>query len=509
MATEGSTGGHLGSPGAVSTGQAPARLRKNAIGVWGVVFLVVASAAPLTSMLGGVAPAVGIGNGIGAPGAWLLTGIVLLLFAVGYAAMTRHVTNAGAFYAYIAQGLGRPAGVGAAWVALLSYNVIQAALFGLFGFFAVMTFEARLGISLGWEVYAFGAMALVLMLGYLGISLSAKVLGVLLIAEVVILLIFDVAVITQGGADGLAFNSFSPSNVFEGAPGVAFIFAFATFVGFEATAIYGEETKDPKRTTPRATYIAVALIAVFYTVSTWAGVQAWGEGGAVAQAQTPEGLFLPANAEYVSAFSTKVMEWLLLGSIFAALLAFHNAAARYFFVMGREGLLPRGLASTHKRFGSPHIANFVQIAFAAVVVAAFAIAKEDPYAALFAWCSGVAAVGIIGLQMLTSVSVIAFFRRNGLDRRPWNTVIAPALGALGLAAALYLSIKNFDVLTGAPSDLVKLLWVLVPIFFVGGLAYAFVVRGRNAQQYERLGHFIDESPSAGSGSGTETHRVPA
>lgn len=486
---------------------ADTQLRRNALGVWGVVFLVVASAAPLTSMLGGVAPAVGIGNGIGAPGAWVLTGIVLLLFAVGYAAMTRHVTNAGAFYAYIAQGLGRPAGVGAALVALLSYNVIQAALYGLFGFFAVMTFEARLGISLGWEVYAFAAMALVLVLGYLGISLSAKVLGVLLVAEVVILLIFDVAVIAQGGADGLAFNSFSPSNIFEGAPGVAFIFAFATFVGFEATAIYGEETKDPKRTTPRATYIAVALIAVFYTLSTWAGVQAWGEGGAVAQAQTPEGLFLPANAEYVSVFSTKVMEWLLLGSIFAALLAFHNAAARYFFVMGREGLLPRGLASTHDRFGSPHVANIVQTAVAAVIVAAFAIAREEPYAALFAWCSGIAAVGIIGLQMLTSVSVIAFFRRTGLDRRPWNTVVAPALGALGLAVALYLAIANFDVLTGAKSDLVKALWVLVPIFFVAGLAYALVVRGRNTQQYERLGHFIEESPAAGSDA--ETHRVTA
>lgn len=504
-----STGNAAAPTGAVSTADAQPRLRRNAIGLWGVVFLVVASAAPLTSMLGAVVPPVAAGNGIGAPGTWLLTAIVLLLFAVGYAAMTRYVTNAGAFYAYIAQGLGRPAGVGAALTALLSYNVIQAALFGLFGFFAVTTFEARLGIDLPWEVWAFAAMALVLVLGYLGVSVSAKILGVLLVLEVLILLIFDIAVIADGGANGLAFNSFDPGNIFSGAPGIAFIFAFATFVGFEATAIYGEETKDPKRTTPKATYIAVALIGVFYTLTSWAGIQAWGEGRAVQQAQETQDLFFAANATYVSEFSTKVMEWLVLTSIFAALLAFHNAAARYFFAMSREGLLPAALSRTHARFGSPHVANLLQIAVVAVIVGAFAIAKEDPFLALFSWSSGVAALGIIFLQLLTSIAVIAFFRRTKHDTRPWNTVIAPALGALGLAVALYYGIANFDVLTGAQSDIVKLLWLLVPIFFIAGLVWALMVRGRDPQQYERLGHFIDEAPAIEPASDVEARRVTA
>ena len=500
-----------GNPAAPPAAQAATRggLRGNALGLWGVVFLVVASAAPLTSMLGAVVPPVAAGNGIGAPGTWLLTGIVLLLFAVGYAAMTRYVTNAGAFYAYVAQGLGRPAGVGAAAVALLSYNVIQAALFGLFGFFAVTTFEARLGIDLPWEVWAFAAMALVLALGYFGISVSAKVLGVLLICEVLILAIFDIAVIADGGAEGLSFNSFTPSEMFSGAPGVAFIFAFATFVGFEATAIYGEETKDPKRTTPKATYIAVALIAIFYTITSWAGIQAWGESGAVSQAQETQDLFFAANAEYVSVFSTKVMEWLVLTSIFAALLAFHNAAARYFFVMGREGLLPRALSHTHDRFGSPHRANLLQIAIVALIVGAFAVAGEDPFLALFSWASGVAALGIIFLQLLTAIAVIVFFRRTKHDTRPWNTMIAPGLGALGLLVALWYGIDNFDVLTGATSDIVKLLWVLVPIFFIAGLLYALSVRGKDPRKYEQLGHFIEEAPAPEPASDVEAHRVNA
>jgi amino acid transporter len=370
------------SVGATDTARstpAPDHLRRGALGLWAVVFLVVASAAPLTSMLGAVAPPLAIGNGIGAPGTWLLTGIVLLLFAVGYAAMTRYVTNAGAFYAYIARGLGRPAGVGAALVAVLAYNVIQAALFGLFGFFAEPILEEKLGIAVTWEVWAFLALVLVAALGYLGIGVSARILGVLLIAEVLILMVLNVAILIDGGPDGLSLDSFAPGNVFDGSIGVAFIFAFATFVGFEATAIYGEETKDPHRTTPKATYIAVALITAFYTLTSWAIIQAYPGEGAVATAQDPEasgGLFFVPNSELVGELSTSVMEWLLITSIFAALLAFHNAAARYFFVMAREGLLPRGLARTHPRHGAPVAANVLQIVIVAVIVAAFALAGE-------------------------------------------------------------------------------------------------------------------------------------
>jgi amino acid transporter len=486
------------------------RLRRDAIGLWGVVFLVVASAAPLTSMLGAVPAPLAIGDGIGAPGAWLLTGIVLLLFAVGYATMSRFVTNAGAFYAYIARGLGRPAGVGAAMVAVLSYNVIQCALFGLFGFFAKDILAAKLGLHAEWYVWAFLFMAVTAALGFFGIDVSAKVLGVLLLLEVTVLAILDVAVVLAGGDSGLALHSFSPSEIFSGAPGVAFIFAFATFVGFEATAIYGEETKDPKRTVPLATYVAVAVIAGFYSLSSWAIIQAYGEGDAVKQATENGGtFFFAANDRYVGHFTTSLMEWLLLTSIFAALLAFHNAASRYFFTMGREGLLPRSLSRTHPRFGSPARAGVLQISIAFAITLVFVLAGKDPYAALFAWFSGVAALGIIGLQCLTSISVIAFFRRTRLDTRPWNTAIAPGLGALGLAVAFYFGVANWDALTGATSGWVQWLWLSVPAFFAAGVGWAYAVRSRDPAGYERLGHFIDEAPPIEPASRVEEERLHA
>ena len=65
----------------------------------------------------------------------MLAGLLYLVFSVGFTAMSRHVGGAGAFYTYIAQGIGKPAGVGGALMALVTYCAVQIAIYGLFGVF--------------------------------------------------------------------------------------------------------------------------------------------------------------------------------------------------------------------------------------------------------------------------------------------------------------------------------------------------------------------------------------
>src|SRR5258708_36164818 len=112
----------------IEKGQPRQELRKDAIGLWSIVFFVVAAASPLIAMLGTVPIVLRSGNGVGAPAAWAIAGVILLLFSVGYSAMSRHITNAGAFYAYIANGLGRPVGIGGALGADPAYNTIPISL---------------------------------------------------------------------------------------------------------------------------------------------------------------------------------------------------------------------------------------------------------------------------------------------------------------------------------------------------------------------------------------------
>ena len=109
------------------------QLRKNSLGVGAVTFLVISAAAPLTAVAGGVPISMLLGNGAGIAGSFALVTAVLLLFAVGYVAMARHVKNAGAFYAYAARGLGGRMGGASALIAILSYNAMQIGVLGLLG----------------------------------------------------------------------------------------------------------------------------------------------------------------------------------------------------------------------------------------------------------------------------------------------------------------------------------------------------------------------------------------
>lgn len=121
-------------------------LGKNRLGVLGIVFFVVAAAAPLVGMTGAVPVAVVLGNGIAVPGTYLLVGITLLLFSVGYAAMSSHVTNTGAFFAYVGRGFGVIPGVASAFVSLFAYITIQLAIFGFFGVVLSSQFASVAGL---------------------------------------------------------------------------------------------------------------------------------------------------------------------------------------------------------------------------------------------------------------------------------------------------------------------------------------------------------------------------
>jgi len=440
------------------------RLAANRLGVAGIVFFVVAAAAPLVGMTGAVPVAIVLGSGAAAPGAYLAVGLVLLVFSVGYSAMSHLVSNTGAFFAYVGRGLGIVPGVGSAFVSLLAYLAIQLAIFGFFGAVASGQLEAKLSIDLSWWAWALIAWAIVLVLSLLQVDVGAKVLGVLMIVEVASLVLVAVAVLFQGGGpDGLNFwASFNPADIFEGgfqgSAGIALAFAFASYIGFEATAIYGEETKDPKRSVPVATYLAVGVIALLFAFTSWAVVSGVGTDNVVPEVAERSGdladpaqvLFSVAD-EYVGDWLSTLMSWLVLSSLFAGLLAFQNSGARYFYSMGRAGVLPRVLDRVNRR-GAPTVGTVAVSVVSLIVILLFVAADKDPVLHLFYWFSGLAVLAIVVVEILVSLAVIVYFRRTKEDTRVWNTLIAPALSIIGLALGAYLVMARFGLLAGTVAE---------------------------------------------------------
>lgn len=467
--------------------RAAGSLKPNALGVLGILFFVLSAQAPLTGIAGAVPIAVAIGNGPGTPAAYVAAGLIVLVFSVGFVAMGRHVVDAGAFYTYIGRGLGKTMGTGSAGVALFAYNTIQAAMYGLFGVIANGLVTRYFHVDVAWWVLALITMAIVQLLGMAGIEMGAKVLSVFVTAEVGILLVFGLVVFFKGGGpEGLAPGaSFSPGAALEGAPGVALMFAVASMFGFEATAIYGEEAREAHRTVPRATYLAVVLITGFFGFTSWMLISAHGASNSAAAAgkalesgDAAGFVFGPIDAQ-LGAWTGHVLPILLATSLFAGILAFHNSVNRYLFSLGRQGLLPRRLSTLNHRH-APRTAGAVQTGIAVLLVLPFALAGKDPVLHLFSWFSGIAVLAIMSLYLLTSLSVIVFFRRERVDTRVWNTLIAPALGLLGIAGAIWLIVSNFKTLIGGDATTATWLALTVPGMLVLGLALSRLPHARRA-----------------------------
>jgi amino acid transporter len=452
-------------------------LRANALGVAALLFFVLSAQAPLTGIAGASPIAMVLGNGTGVPGAYLLTGITIALFAVGFIAMSRHVVNAGAFYAYIGQGLGRRLGSGSALVAVTAYATVQAAMYGLYGVVVAGLVAQHLHIDIAWWGCALITMAVIQVLGVLGIDLGARVLALLVLAEISLLLLFDVLVLFRGGGpEGISVaSSFSPSEVFGGAPGVALTFAVASMFGFESTAIYSEEAKRPEKTVPRATYLSVALITGFFALTTWMFISSYGASKAVGQAGAAlkngdsTAFVFNAMSSEIGSWTGDVLPFLLATSLLAGMLAFHNSINRYVFALSRDRLLPTALDRVN-RHDAPWAASLVQTTIAVLLVMPFAILGKDPVLTLFSWFGGVAVLGVMVLYFLTSIGVIRFFRRTPVDTRPWQTLIAPALASIAIACVVWLILDNFTTLIGGSSGTALWLILAVPVAFVVGVA---------------------------------------
>lgn len=476
------------------------------LGVIAVAFMIVAASAPLTVIAGGVTSAFSVTHVLGIPFGYVLLAAVLAVFAIGYAAMSRFITNAGAFYAYIAQGIGRPVGVGSSILALLAYNAMQVGIYGMFGFQVSSLLEQKTGLVVPWWVPVLVCIAVVGVLGVNRVDLSAKVLGVLVALEFGVVIVFDVVALLNP-AEGITTAPLTPSTLFVPGVGAALAFGIAAFMGFESAALYGEESRDARRTIPRATFLAVGVVGVFYALSSWALSLAIGPdkivdptGIGADEAGPP--LFFNVVAAHLGPLWVDLMTVLFVTSLFAALTSFHNAVARYAFSLGREGVLPRALASVRRRSAAPWAGSLAQTTIAVVAVVAFAIGERGwdpangPYAVLtlFTWLTNLGAFGLVLLMVLVSVAVIGYFRRDPRDVGVGSRVVAPVLATLSLGVVWVLILVNWNVLLGQ-TESTATTWVLPAVLLVPSVAagiWAVWLRGARPALYARIGHGSEE-----------------
>lgn len=478
----------LTTPVLTPAGEEAPRTLQGKIGVLELMLTVLAFSAPLT-VVAAFAVFVLTYNS-SAPIAFAVAIVLLLLFSVGYTTMTRYLPNPGAFYAYITAGLGRHLGLGSSFLAMFGYVAMAVGTVAFFGTIATsLVSETFYGPSIPWYVYSLLCVAVVGFLGYFRIDLSVKVLSVVMGLEILIVVIFNAAVFINGGPEGRSLEPFSVGGFASGEIGLAVLFAATCFLGFEATAIFREETKNPDKTVPRATYGAVLFIGIFYLLSIWLLIVAYGPSQAQNVAiEDYSGMFPNAVTLYVGAWATDVVRVLLCSSIFACLLSVQNILSRYTYSLGVDRVLPGALGRVHPKHGSPYLSSVTVSCVLVMVLGGLALAGSDPLV-LYASLAGTGGFAVLVLMFLTGVSALVFFRKRTdiTERRVFHMFIAPLLSAISMATVLYLAMTHFTSMTGGSMTQAILLQVAVWTTFAIGVVMAAVYRIRRPETYARIG----------------------
>jgi len=450
-----------------------------------IVFLVIAAAAPLASMIGNLPIAIARGTGANVPIAFLIAGTILIAFTTGYAFIGRRVVSTGAFYTYVAEGLGKPLGVGTAYCAIISYGAFTCGLAAACGYFDEQVFLA-VGMKVDWTICAAVSVLITGILNYRSMDASSKLLAVIIVVETAVLVAFDGSVVLAKGWGAFPLASFAPSQWLAPGVGVSLMTAFTCFVGFESGALYSKEAADPVRSIPLASYVSVVLIGSFYLVTAWIVIGAIGADHAKASALAHGGtLILDLIKQYQGETASDIAGVLLCTSMLATYIAIHAAASRYVFALSREDLLPRALARFDEVKNVPVAASLCISAVTVLVLAAIASTRTDPYAAIIPVLIGMGTLGIIALQAAAAVAIVFYVVRRR-EEAGIVVLLASIAAAIGLCTALTTVWTNFTLLSTVSTPFVTELPYVYVITLVAGLLFCLWLRSARPQRYAQL-----------------------
>ena len=466
---------------------APHRLERGVLNVPNGIALAAAAMAPVLAVVLN-APAAGPVAGAALPLSFLLAFVACLFVGNTVVQFSRKLPSAGSFYTFNTAGLGPGAGFFTGWLFWIGYAVLAPGLFSAFGAFVHDYVASTFDADVQWWIFSLAAMAIVFGLSARSIKASVNIDLLLLALEVVIFLVLAVAAIAHAGAThntAAYFSTASSPTGFSGV-GLGVVFGILSFIGFDAAATLGEETRNPRRNVPLAVAGALGAVGVFYVVVMYALTAGYG-------LNDPAKLdaFLKDPNPFVT-LGHNVTPWLLqpielaaIAGIFSCFLAIHNTTVRVMFSMGRDHVLPSALGRVHARWFSPLRAIVAQTVFTLVIGLGVGAWLGPGATGAYGFTGAIGTVAIVLVYLASCVALIRYFW-NTPERRVVAHVILPVLGVLALAYPLYAVSKPGQAY---PYNLVP--WVVLA-WLVAGVGLFLYYRARSPQKITALGTFIAE-----------------
>lgn len=470
-------------------------------GVLTVPHAVALSAAAMAPVLAVVlnAPAAVPAAGAAVPLSFVLAFIAAALVGNTVVQFARQFPTAGSFYTFNSKGLGPAAGFFTGWLFWIGYAMLAPGLFTAFGAFCHDYVLSTFHVGVAWWIFSLAAMAVVCGLSLRSIKASVDVELALLVIEVIIFLVLGVLAIAGAGS-GNTTEVFLVRSSPKGFPGVGLgvVFGLLSFVGFDAAATLGEETRNPRRSIPLAVSGALGVVGVFYVFMMYALTAGY-------RLNDPSHMtaFLNDPNPFVT-LGRHAAPWLLqpielaaVAGIFTCLLAIHSTTVRVMFSMGRDRVLPSSLGAVHPRWFSPYRAIIAQTAFTVIVGLGIASWLGPGATGTYGFTGAIGTVAVVIVYMLSNIAHIRYFWR--LPRRNVFThVVAPALGIISLAYPLYSVVAPGQL---APYNLVP---IVIGVWLIAGALLHYYYRKTSPEKIAAIGAFVSHDEHGWE----EHHEVP-
>jgi len=410
--------------------------------------------------------------GASVPLVYVLGGITSLCLAAVIIRFTRRMASAGGLYTFTARGLGPSSGFMGGWLYAMGFAAGISFVMVISALYVSQVFQAHLHVGLHWFPAFLIEMALLTVLALIDIRISAKTQLIAAALGATAIIVGMLITLGKGGAEGFTFTSLSPGHIpstsgfFHG-----LVFAFGAFIGFEAAAAMGEESKNPLRAIPRAVLGAVLVGLVFYVFVTFALSVGFGVHHVGDWAKNPTA-YDTIVTKYAGGGLATVVDIAVALDAFVASLAATVLVSRTMFAMGREGGLPRSFAWTHPRFRTPWVGILVSIVLTLVLVSWLARGVYDPYT-YFGLMATAATFWLLGTYILVAAAGMVYFARNrnlaGATYNPLFDLIAPGIAIAICALTIYYSIEPQP-----PAPFNHAQWIALGWFLLGLVALLFL-----------------------------------
>lgn len=403
-------------------------------------------------------------TGSAVPLAFLLAAIAVGLASFSFIQFSRYFAHSGSVYGFNGVALGPRAGFFSGWTLLGTYLAFTGASTAEIGNFA-QAFFASVHVTLDWLPLALIAGVLIWIFAYGAITVSTRLTLVMEGVSVLLILIVAVVILSKVGSAGhLTAQPFNPVNQPLSNIGLAAVFGFLSFAGFEGAATLGEETRNPRRNIPLAILAAVVGTGIFYVAITYTQTVGFGTNAAGVQAFASSTAPLgDLGQRYVGSVMGTLIDLGATISAFASALGTANAGSRILFSMGRDGFISDRLGGTSRRTGSPALSVAVMMVLTFLIVLGWSRAPGINGASLFGYLGTIGVFLILVAYILTNIGAIRFF----LARRLWTWQwVIPVLAILVLGYTLY---SNIFPIPPAPYNVlpyVALAWMVAGLLII-------------------------------------------